>query len=176
MEVLKKTNPQDDNNYNKRASKIAQKSYKIVARRGPGGSWGRFWDHFGPQRSRVEKATKRGLRRPPPRDSFWGPLGDLGRHRADIFFVFGCRVGNLCDDRRFDGQNVLHKRSPRSPQTMKPMVSPTRNHWFHFSTCTSKMTENGLQWVPLWDTFRSFWAPKVPQSRKKRPREGHLGG
>ena len=105
------------------------------------------------------KNDEKGSSRTPPRDSFWGPLGDLGRHRADIFFVFGCRVGDLCDDRRFDGQNALHKRSPRPPQTMKPMVSPLRDHYFRISTCTSKMIGNCFQWVPLWDPFGWFWGP-----------------
>ena len=149
-----------------------------------------FWGHFSvilvplgviwrpgapqgtPTGRRVEKTTKKGVRGPPPRDSFWGPLGDLGRHRADIFFVFGCRVGDLCDDRRFDGQNVLHKRSPRPPQTMKPKVSPTRKRRFHISTRTSTMTENGLQWVPFWVAFRSFWAPWGRKSRKNRSQRG----
>ena len=129
-----------------------------------------------PQGSRGEKTTKKGVRRPPPRDPFWGPLGDLGRHRADIFFVFGCRVGDLCDDRRFDGQNVLHKRSPRPPQTMKPKVSPTRKRCFHISTRTSTMTENGLQWVPFWVAFRSFWAPWGRKSRKNRSQRGRWEG
>ena len=142
--------------------------------------WGSFGDpgrpRGPPQGDGTKKRRKREFADPPPQDPFWGPWRDLGRHRADIFFVFGCRVGDLCDDRRFDGQKVLHKRSPRPPQTMKPKVSPTRKRRFHISTRTSKMTENGVQWVSLWDTFRSFWAPKEPQSRKKRPREGHLGG
>ena len=125
-----------------------------------------------PQGSQGEKTTKKGVRRPPPRDPFWGPLADLGRHRADIFFVFGCQVGNLCDDRRFDGQNVLHKRFPRPPQTMKPKVSPTRKRCFHISTRTSTMTENGLQWVPFWVAFRSFWAPWGRKSRKNRSQRG----
>ena len=118
-----------------------------------------------PQGSRGEKTTKKGVRRPPPGTPVGGPLRDLGRHRADIFFVFGCRVGDLCDDRRFDGQNVLHERSPRPPQTMKPKVSPTRKRCFHLSTRTSTMTENGVQWVPFWVAFRSFWAP---WGRKRR--------
>ena len=101
-----------------------------------------------PKGAEAKKRRKREFANP-PRDPFWGPLGDLGRHRADIFFVFGCRVGDLRDDRRFDGQTVLYKRSPRPSQTMKPMVSPTRNNRFHFSTCTSKIAENGLQWVLL---------------------------
>ena len=126
---------------------------------------GVLWRPWAPQGtsqgSRGEKTTKKGVRRPPFRDPFWGPLGDLGRHRADIFFVFGCRVGNLCDDRRFDGQNVLHKRSPRPPQTMKPKVSPTRKRRFHISTRTSQMIENGSNGYPFGSLFGRF---------------GHLGG
>ena len=151
--------------------------------------WGHFgvilvsfwcpWVSFGdpgrprgpPKGAEAKKRRKREFA-DPLRDPFWGPLGDLGRHRADIFFVFGCRVGDLCDDRRFDGQNVLHKRSPRPPQTMKPKVSPTRKHCFHLSTYTSKMTENLLQWVPFWVPFRSFWAPWGRKSRKNRSQRG----
>ena len=125
-----------------------------------------------PPREPRRKNDEKGSSPTFPRDPFWGPLGDLGRHRADIFFVFGCRVGDLCDDRRFDGQNVLHKRSPRPPQTMKPKVSPTRKRRFHISTRTSTMTENGLQWVPFWVAFRSFWAPWGRKSRKNRSQRG----
>ena len=52
------------------------------------------------------------------------------------------------------------KRGPRGPpQTMKTMVSCTRNHYFQISTCTSKMTGNCFQWVHLWDPFGWFWGP-----------------
>ena len=108
----------------------------------------------------------------PPRDHFWGPLGGLGRHRADIFFVFGCRLCDRCADPRSDGQNVLHKRFPRLPETMKTKVSPTRKRCFHISTPTSKIIENDLQWVPFGVTFRSFWAPRWPKSCKNRSQRG----
>ena len=137
--------------------------------------WGLFGDPGRPRGPPQGDGSKKRRKREfadPPRDSFWGPLGDLGRHRADIFFVFGCRVGDLCDDRRFDGQNVLHKRSPRPPQTMKPKVSPTRKRRFHISTRTSTMIENGVQWVPFWVAFRSFWAPWGRKSRKNRSQRG----
>ena len=160
MEVLQKPNPQNHKNCKKKHRKLCKNHAKST----PSGS---FWGDFGvilvplgvlwrpwapqgtPQGSRGEKTTKKGVRRPPPRDPFWGPLGDLGRHRADIFFVFGCRVGDRCADRRSDGQNVLHKRSPRPPPTMKTKVSPTRKRRFHIYTSTSRMTENGLPWVPF---------------------------
>ena len=123
VEVLQKPNPQNHKNCKKKRPKLCKNHAKST----PLGS---FWGDFGvilvplgvlwrpwapqgtPQGSRGEKTTKKGVRRP-PQDPFWGRLGDLGRHRADIFFVFGCRVGDLCDDRRFDGQNVLHKRPSR---------------------------------------------------------------
>ena len=41
------------------------------------------------------------------------------------------------------------------PPTMKMMVSFTRNHRFHISTCTSKVTGNYLQWVPFWHPLGS---------------------
>ena len=54
-------------------------------------------------------------------------------------------------------------RGPQGPApTMKPVVSPTRNHCFHSSTSTSKVTENCLQWLPLWGPlghFLRFWGP-----------------
>ena len=132
----------------------------------PGGSLGDPGRPRGPPQGDGSKKRRKREFADPPRDSFWGPLGDLGRHRADIFFVFGCRVGDLCDDRRFDGQNVLHKRSPRPPQTMKPKFSPTRKRRFHISTRTSTMTENGVKWLPFWVAFRSFWAPWGRKSRQ----------
>ena len=125
-----------------------------------------------PHRETRRKNDEKRSSRTPPRDSFWGPWGDLGRHRADIFFVFGGRVGDLCDDRRFDGQNVLHKRSPGPPQTMKPKVSCTRKRRFHISTRTSTMIENGVQWVPFWIAFRTFWVPWERKSRKNRSPQG----
>mgnify|MGYP005684633339 CR=1 FL=1 len=46
------------------------------------------------------------------------------------------------------------------PQTMRTMVSFTRNHYFQISTCTSKITGNCFQWVSLWvfgDGFEDPW-------------------
>ena len=57
---------------------------------------------------KVEKVSSR----TPPRGSVWGHLGDVGRHWADIFTVFGCHMGGRRDDRRFDGQNV-HTRTAK---------------------------------------------------------------
>ena len=140
------------------------------------------WAYFGdlgrprgpPKGAEAKKRRKREFA-DPPRDPFWGPWGDLGRHRADIFFVFGCRVGDLCDDRRFDGQNVLHKRSPRPPQTMKPKVSPTRKRRFHISTRTSQMTENGSMGTILGRFSVVLGTLGAKKSQKSVP-EGTLGG
>ena len=58
----KKTNPQSNNNYQKRMSKIDRKSWKVDARGGPGGSWGRSLDYFG-----VRGAPEGSQGRPEPK-------------------------------------------------------------------------------------------------------------
>ena len=73
--------------------KIGQKPPKI----GPRGP---------PEDENLWKMIKKMRSRTPPRDPFWGPLGDIGHHLADILPVLGCRVGGLLDDRRFDGKSV----------------------------------------------------------------------
>ena len=45
------------------------------------------------------------------------------------------------------------------PPTMKTMVSFTRNHRFHISTCTSNTTENDVQGLPLCYPFGWFCKP-----------------
>ena len=50
------------------------------------------------------------------------------------------------------------------PPTMKIMVSFPRNHHFQISTCTSKMSGNCLQWVPLWVVLASIlWFSRGPE-------------
>ena len=50
----------------------------------------------------MENVGSRVLARAP----ILGHLGDIWHHLADIFSVFGCKVGGLPDDRRFDGKSV----------------------------------------------------------------------
>ena len=95
----KKMNPQNEKNYQKQASKIEQKSSQIDARRGPWGSWGRFWDHFGsrgcprgvPGTPGAEKVTKSS---PILRCFlvFWAPPN----HTFSVFFRFlRCLFGDI---------------------------------------------------------------------------------
>ena len=150
--------------------KMHRKLYKSNAKSRPRNHFGMIlvsfrspWAYFDdlgrprgpPEGAEAKKRRKREFATLPP-GLLWGPWGDLGRHQAGIFFVFGCQVGNLYDDRRFDGQSVLQKRFPRPRQTTKPEVSPTRKRRFHVSTRTSTMIENGVHWLPFWVAFQSF--------------------
>ena len=48
------------------------------------------------------------------------------------------------------------------PPTMRIMVSFKRNHCFHFSTWSSKTTENGVPWMPFGTPLGGFggcWEP-----------------
>ena len=74
-----------------------------------------------------------------PKRSLWRPI--FGNFR--VFF----EVFSSCFSKSFlEGFGGLWG----PPPTTKTMVSCTRNHHFHISTCTPKVTRNCLQWVPFW--------------------------
>ena len=115
-----------------------------------------FWCHLGvlggllatlglpgaPPGSRVEKVAEKVVR-----GSFVGsPLGPLSEPKLAINpkqVVARTTLKNIV-------RKVLHKRSLGPPPTMKVMALRARNHNFQVYTCTSRVTGNCLQWVPLW--------------------------
>ena len=121
VKVSKKMNPQNDKNYKKQASKIEQKSSKIDARRGPGGSWGRFWDHFGPQREPSRKNDEKGTSPTPPGlllGTLGRPWAPSGRH----FLRFWVLGGRSVRRSPFRWPKRAAQEVPGCPQTTQPMV------------------------------------------------------
>ena len=85
--------------------------------------------------------------------AFWPPLGVPFFTIFGIFCVFSILFLYIFLKRFFDGFWGLWG----PPPTVKTMVSCTRNHGFHISTWSSKMTENCAQRVPFGMPLGSFW-------------------
>ena len=175
VKVSKKMNPQNHQKRQKQASKIAQKSYKIDAWRGPGGSRGRFWDHFGPQREPSRKNDEKGTSPTPPGlllGTLGRPWAPSGRHFLR-FWVSGRRSVRRSPFRWPERAAQEVPETPSNHETEGFAYTKTLFSHFH------PYLHNDRKWAPMGTLLGRFSVVLGTLGAKKSQKsvpEGALGG
>ena len=109
---------------------------------GPGGSWGRFWRHFGPKTAQSSKILEKVTWRTPPRDPTWQPKS------SEI--LKNCPK----DPSREDLETQSGKSCFLEPLRDPPICHPY-SKYHAFSTSHEELP--GRVWAPFWSLLAASW-------------------